>query len=82
MKLTTSQQAWATIEAEAFAVIWSLRKYRNLTFEFTDSRHILVSEVGFEPTPTLVGVETQTIRLGLILWFTMTIICLHILQRA
>jgi len=31
-KLTPSQQAWAAIEAEAYAVIWSLRKYRNLIF--------------------------------------------------
>ena len=32
LKLTISHQAWATIEAEPFAVIWSLRKYRKLTF--------------------------------------------------
>jgi len=32
LKLINSQQAWATIESEPFAVIWSLRKYRNFTF--------------------------------------------------
>ena len=45
-KLTTSQQAWAAIEAEAFAVIWSLRKYYNFIFGshvtvFSDSNPLL-----------------------------------------
>ena len=31
-KLTASQQAWAAIEAETYAAIWSLRRYRNLIF--------------------------------------------------
>ena len=31
-KLTASQQALAAIEAEAYAAIWSLRRYRNLIF--------------------------------------------------
>ena len=34
-KLTASQQAWAAIEAEAYAVIWSLHKYCNLIFGST-----------------------------------------------
>ena len=38
LKLTTTQQAWATVEMEAFAVIWSLQKFRNLTF----GAHIIV----------------------------------------
>jgi len=38
LKLTTTQQAWATVEMEAFAVIWSLQKFRNLTFH----AHIIV----------------------------------------
>ena len=31
-KLTQSQSAWATIEREAYAIIWAIKRYRNLVY--------------------------------------------------
>jgi len=31
-KLTKSQSAWATIEREAYAIIWAIKRYRNLVY--------------------------------------------------
>ena len=31
-KLTQSQSAWATIEREAYAVIWAIKRFRNLVY--------------------------------------------------
>ena len=54
LKLTTSQQARATIEAEAFAVIWSLRKYRNLICGSQCVNQVLV-----QPTYSVMLLLTQ-----------------------
>jgi len=35
-KLTPTQMAWSTIEHEAYAVMFSLRKYRNFFFDVRD----------------------------------------------
>ncbi|GBN66454.1 Retrovirus-related Pol polyprotein from transposon opus, partial [Araneus ventricosus] len=31
-KLSKSQQAWSTIEREAYAIVWSLKKFETLVF--------------------------------------------------
>jgi hypothetical protein len=31
-KVTDTQKAWATVEKEAYAALWSLQKYRNWVF--------------------------------------------------
>jgi len=51
-KLTATQSAMSTIEREAFAVIYALRKFRNFVFDQVQVSHFQVNEVRDHETRT------------------------------